>query len=690
MNLKNKIVCLSAVSLILIVQYAVGSSHIKNNFPSINVDATYHAAMMVQTMLDHPLCSHRLLPIMNYNHEPDRHTRWGACLRNKEGNIFYLSFPPAYVVLPAALFKILDIPPTVGSLQYFSLAISLLTTILLFLLLNQIFRSYDSHRLISIAGVLIYAFSLESINASCEYCAQVLFQPLLVAFILVRVRLEVLIAAESKIYSGKMLSYSILYCVLSFFMLATEWAAIPTIAGTVMYEIFCYFCHKNERRKYILLILLPLLGAALASLMLVVNVLSMFDYDAVKQYLMSRKNARSGINDIYPLFSPYVRSLGFFSIIIPVFLFLLFLTGTSKIRNSLLSLSLVIIASALIENYLVVNHAIIYSYDRLKFVLISTVAACGIFVQITEALKTRKTYFVTICIFAGSILLFGAYRNYMILDEELMIRSVFYDKAWKNNNAYASLVKKHVRGIDRNKICYAASNHHRANINLAFKRNFLITNKQQAKVFLLNSPKISKIVFIDTATTADRDFQIINDASVFSKDNGKVIEKKLAPHKEALFSDHGYFGWTGGFFVAPTIANFAKFKVGNFVILPDGSARKILHVYTEPDWRCLNVFTEGDHFLFDIPPHDLPVQHSPCYYLTDKNWVRGYRKRSAGFFVVPTPANIAKFKIGKSVILPDGSVRKIRGIRKSSNYLNVSTEGKSFCPEVKPHELATK
>lgn len=35
------------------------------------------------------------------------------------------------------------------------------------------------------------------------------------------------------------------------------------------------------------------------------------------------------------------------------------------------------------------------------------------------------------------------------------------------------------------------------------------------------------------------------------------------------------------------------------------------------------------------------------YYLTVANWIKGYFRKSEGFFVPPTPTNIEKFKVGR-------------------------------------------
>lgn len=123
------------------------------------------------------------------------------------------------------------------------------------------------------------------------------------------------------------------------------------------------------------------------------------------------------------------------------------------------------------------------------------------------------------------------------------------------------------------------------------------------------------------------------------------------------------------------------------MILPDGTARKIINVFKYLNYW--NVFTEGKHFCTGFEPHKLIIQDGP-YYLTDANWIKGYFRKGGGFFVPPIPANIAKFKLGRSVILPDGSVRKIIRTTKSPYYLNVYTEGKPFSPGVKPHELVVK
>ena len=69
--------------------------------------------------------------------------------------------------------------------------------------------------------------------------------------------------------------------------------------------------------------------------------------------------------------------------------------------------------------------------------------------------------------------------------------------------------------------------------------------------------------------------------------------------------ERGYFKQSGGFFVKNTKENRELYVVDAFVLLPDGSQRKIIRI--QNNMQYLNVFTEGDSFITDLFPHQLEV-----------------------------------------------------------------------------------
>lgn len=169
----------------------------------------------------------------------------------------------------------------------------------------------------------------------------------------------------------------------------------------------------------------------------------------------------------------------------------------------------------------------------------------------------------------------------------------------------------------------------------------------------------------------------------------KVVSPLIDYYRTDGSWNKGYCRSSGGFFVQPTAANLNRFLSGKYLILSDGTLRKIIRIDKKP--TQLNVFTEGASFVFDVMPHELTVLNSPAdYYLTDRNWFNGYYKLSGGFFVYPSPEHKDRFKAGKYVVLPDGTSRKILSVNAAQNYLNVHTEGPAFSTDVMPHELKVR
>ena len=157
--------------------------------------------------------------------------------------------------------------------------------------------------------------------------------------------------------------------------------------------------------------------------------------------------------------------------------------------------------------------------------------------------------------------------------------------------------------------------------------------------------------------------------------------------------ERGYYKNAGGFLVRNTAENKELYVPGEFIRSPEG-LRKITHISESP--QHLYIFTTGDSFVAPVFPHQLEVvqvQDSDTdedwntFYLTDGNWIRGYYRKSGGFFVKNTQKNSGRYVAGALVQLPDGTQRKITQIWGSAQYLNVFTEGDSFVTPVFPPQL---
>ena len=149
--------------------------------------------------------------------------------------------------------------------------------------------------------------------------------------------------------------------------------------------------------------------------------------------------------------------------------------------------------------------------------------------------------------------------------------------------------------------------------------------------------------------------------------------------------ERGYYRKSGGIFVKNTRENRTLYAVGAIVQLPDDSKRQITRV--AEDGEYLNVFTDGDSFVFDIFPHQLDVVNWNAFYLTNDAWDRGYYRQSGGFFVKNTEDNRDRFAPGAYVLMPDGSKRQIIQTTIFKQFLNIFTEGGAFTTDIFPHEL---
>jgi hypothetical protein len=74
-------------------------------------------------------------PIQTYNNKGDKYAAFYKRVEDKNGNNYYVSFPPFSFLFPTIIFKIIHIPPSKFILQIFNLVIHFISAILVFLII---------------------------------------------------------------------------------------------------------------------------------------------------------------------------------------------------------------------------------------------------------------------------------------------------------------------------------------------------------------------------------------------------------------------------------------------------------------------------------------------------------------------------------------------------------------------------
>src|SRR5690606_31645364 len=159
---------------------------------------------------------------------------------------------------------------------------------------------------------------------------------------------------------------------------------------------------------------------------------------------------------------------------------------------------------------------------------------------------------------------------------------------------------------------------------------------------------------------------------------------------------------SAGFSIPASAANKAAFKVNTSVKLADGQVRKIValydvgqHLSVMLDGAKLSAASVGHPKKISVasatgsaptpapqPQPDLkpsePVETSYSASMNDftnEDWERGIYRKSAGFSIPNSATNKAAFKVGSSVRLADGQVRKVVALYDVGQQLSVMLDG---------------
>ncbi len=161
---------------------------------------------------------------------------------------------------------------------------------------------------------------------------------------------------------------------------------------------------------------------------------------------------------------------------------------------------------------------------------------------------------------------------------------------------------------------------------------------------------------------------------------------------------NGVFRTSAGFSIQATAANQAAFKAGVSVQLADGQVRRISRVQIVGS--NMSVFLDGaliDGNKVGAPRSvsiagtstdtstdtstPAPAPSTETSYATSINnftntdWLNGVWRKSAGFSIPATDANKSAFKVGVSVKLADGQVRKVTVVQVVGSNMSVFLDG---------------
>ncbi|WP_431276293.1 hypothetical protein ACQ858_08570 [Variovorax ureilyticus] len=393
--MQNKKAVLSgfvAVLLVFIAALVVRSDDFRGERGAENLEASYHTLLTITALHEVPVARSHLLPIVNFGGPKDINIPWGATVRTPNGDFVYTSFPPLAFLVPAALFQALNVEPSLGTLASFNAGLGLISAFLLFAILVRIL-TFDGHTkgvavFASVAGASLLLLSKEGLHSfGPVYWAQQLAQLFLLG------QLAVLVELKHR-EPPKPVALLALLGVISFLAAYTEWTGF--VANGLIGLAFVVRDRAGSRRVGLVM----LAANALAIGAITVHLASAIGWQETLSALSKRFFARSAMADrgLLELLGQYWESFG-------LLLVLSALAGAvvmaharrhSKPAVTFAVFALLVSLAPLVENFIMLQHAWQFSYDRLKLVVPLSVLVASAFAILLSAKRTAAWAFALI------------------------------------------------------------------------------------------------------------------------------------------------------------------------------------------------------------------------------------------------------------------------------------------------------
>jgi len=389
----------------------------------LDSDATWHTLLTMQAYDETPISQHKFLPIVSLGGVDNKGISWGATIPDKEGNFYYTSFSPAGFVLPYLFIKVFRLPINETSLYYFNTLLFAISAVLWAFFLKTIYTSEKWRWHIICIGVLTYIFSPELFHGmGIVYWHQSIMQVMLIAQFLTYYQYK---TKNSK--KGKIAFYLI-----TLIIPYIEWTGYVANLGFALFELGSdwKFDLKRAWKNAIVIGAITVASFGLFTVHYLSVVAASDFFLALKNRFFARNIASSTL--LTDVFGSYLKSF------LLLWILLFFLIIWNIIKNEKIELKnkciLFVLAFPLLENVVMKEHALSYSYDRMKMVFILSYLICELVAQILVSYEKRnKAAFIIIAI-VTVICCFGN-LNYYRKDSKY-IWDVTYRKTNKKISEY--------------------------------------------------------------------------------------------------------------------------------------------------------------------------------------------------------------------------------------------------------------
>lgn len=396
----RRLICLLLFTIIFVMAAAI-LKYRKGEINYYNSDAAWHTLLTVEAYRETPVSEHLFLPIVSLGSQDDKWIPWGATIPDERGNFYYTSFSPAGYFLPWLFMKIFGLPVTEESLYLFNSVLFAVSALLWVWFISMIYEESRAVTAIALTALFTYVLSPELLHGmGVAYWHQSVMQVTLLLQIIAWFGYK-----EKGLKAAKIIFYGM--ALLNPYI---EWTGYVANVGFAIAELFGG--GKGQWKKaFGKAATLGVITAASFGLF-AGHYLLRVDRGTFLDALQSRFMARNVTTDttLAEVLKGYIQSFGFWWTVL-----LLLIIGNIVMKRKIVlrhGLLMFVMTFPLLENVLMKQHAVEYTYDRMKGIFILSFLICELSCSLIKDGKRKLTAAGLLVLTAAAGLLnFQSYRN---------------------------------------------------------------------------------------------------------------------------------------------------------------------------------------------------------------------------------------------------------------------------------------
>lgn len=371
-----------------------------------NSDATWHVLCTIEAYNETPASEHLFLPLVSLGTEQNKYIPWGACVQGKDGNYYYTSFSMVGYFLPWLFMKLFSLPVSEGSLYLFNSLLFAVSAALWTWFIYMVYadgKAGDGNAVfLAVIAAFTYIFSPELLHGmGIVYWHQSVMQVTLSAQIIAYYKMM-------RNGSRKAMAAFFMFVLLNPYL---EWTGYVANAGFALAEIMRYW-KKNRAsgltRAYAVgAFSLVSFGIFVLHYLLRVDA-GVFFASLKERFAVRSTNVAVFMTDV---FGGYLKSFLYLWVLFLILVIWNFVRSKRVVMEK--GILIFVLAFPLVENIVMKQHALSYTYDRMKCIFLLSFLICELAAGLLDGAPQKHS--VMIGVLAAAVICCGlnlrAYQN---------------------------------------------------------------------------------------------------------------------------------------------------------------------------------------------------------------------------------------------------------------------------------------